>query len=90
MPSERVCADLCRVTVTPVARIAIRPVLEQDMTEFMSERAALPHGVPGPGDTDEYGPADGVSHGEAVLIWASVKHSNVDPSCLFDDGYEIT
>jgi hypothetical protein len=86
MTSERVSTDLCRVTVTPVARIAIRPVLEQDVTEFVSQRAALSHGIAGPSDTDEYGPADWIPHCQAMLVRASVKHSHVDPGCLLNDS----
>lgn len=90
MPRERVSTDLCRVTVIPVARIAVRSILEQDMTEFVSKRAALPHGVPGPRDTDEYGPAGWIPHCQAMLVRASIKHSHVDPRRLLDDGHEIT
>ena len=60
------------------------------MTEFVGKRAALPHGVPGPRDTDEYGPAGWIPHCQAMLVWASVKHGHVDPSRLFDDRHEIT
>jgi len=60
------------------------------MTEFVSERAALPHGVPGTRDTYEYGPADWISHCQAMLVRAAIKHGNVDPSRLFDDSHEIT
>ena len=90
MPSERVSTDLCRVAVTPVAGVTVRPVFEKDMTEFVGKRAALPHRVPGTCDTDEYGPAGRISHGQAMLIRADIKHSNIDPSSLFDDRYEIT
>jgi hypothetical protein len=56
----------------------------------MGKRAALPHGVPGPRDADEYGPAGWIPHCQAMLVRASVKHSHVDPGRLLNDSYEIT
>jgi len=71
MPRERVSADLRRITVTPVACIAVCPVLEQDVPELVSKRAALPHRVPGTRDTDVHGPAYGIPHGQTMLVWTS-------------------
>jgi hypothetical protein len=46
--------------------------------------------VLGPGDADEYGPAGWISHCQAMLVRAGIKHSHVDPSRLLDDSHEIT
>jgi hypothetical protein len=54
------------------------------------KRAALTHGIPGPCDTDEYGPANRIPHCQAMLVRAGVKHGHADPSRLFDDRHEIT
>jgi hypothetical protein len=59
------------------------------MAELVSKRAALPHRVPGARHTDEHGPADTVTHCQAVLVRPRVKHGNVDPGCLLDDCHEI-
>lgn len=63
MPRKRISANLRRATVTPVVRVAVCPVLEQHMAEFVGERTALPHGIPGTRHTDEHGSADRVPHG---------------------------
>jgi len=59
------------------------------VTEFVRKRAALPHGIPGTRDTDVHGPADGIPHGQAMLVRADVKHRHVDTGRLFDNRHEI-
>jgi hypothetical protein len=39
MPRKRISADLRRVAVAPVARIAVYPVLEQNVAKFVGELA---------------------------------------------------
>ena len=41
MPRERVSANLRWVPVAPVTCIAVRPVLEQDVTELVRTRALM-------------------------------------------------
>ena len=60
------------------------------MAEFVGKRTALPHGVPGTCDTDKYGSADRVPHGQAMLVRARVKHSHINPGRLLDDRHKIT
>jgi hypothetical protein len=90
MPRERVSANLRRATVTPVAPIVVYPVLEQDMAQFVGQRAALAHGVPGARHTNEYSSSRWVPHCQTMLVWAHVKHGHVDPGRLFDDLHKIT
>src|SRR5260370_37319445 len=90
MPRKRISANLRRAAVAPVARIAVYPVLEQDVAQFVGQRTALPHGVPGARDTNEYGSASWIPHCQTMLVWAHVKHGHVDSSRLFDDLQKIT
>ncbi len=89
MPRKRISANLRWATFTPVARIAVCPVLEQHVAEFVGERTALPHGVPGACDTDKYGSADRVPHGQTMLVRTYVKHGHINPGRLFDDRHKI-
>jgi hypothetical protein len=90
MPRKGIRANLRRATVAPVACVAVYPILEQDVAQFVGKRTALPHGVPGARDTDEYSSAGWIPHCQAMLVWAHVKHGHVDPSCLFDDLQKVT
>src|SRR6266705_699958 len=90
MARERISANLRRAAVAPVARITVYPVFEQDVTQFVGQGAALPHGIPGARDTNEYGFANWVPHCQTMLVWTHVKHSNVDPGRLFDDLQKVT
>src|SRR5260370_71781 len=90
MPRKRISANLRRAAVAPVARIAVYPVLEQDVAQFVGQCTALPHGIPGARDTNEYGSASWVPHCQTMLVWARVEHGHVDPSRLFDDLQKIT
>ena len=56
----------------------------------MGEGTALPHGVPGARDTNDYGLASWIPHCQTVLVRTCVKHGHVDRSRLFDDLQKIT
>jgi hypothetical protein len=86
----RIRANLRRATVTPVARTAVYPVPEQNVAQFVGKRAALPHGVPGPHNTNKHGSASWIPHCQTMLVRADVKHGHVDPGRLFDDLQKIT
>lgn len=58
--------------------------------QLVRQRTALPHGVPGAGDTNEDSSANRIPHCKAVLVWAHVKHGHVDPGRLFDELQKIT
>jgi len=59
------------------------------MTEFVGQRAALPHRIPGACDTNEYGVTSGIPHRQAVLIRTGIEYRNVDPGGLFNDRNEV-
>src|SRR6266849_784817 len=90
MPRKRIRANLRLAAVTPVARVAVHPVLEEDVPQFVGKRAALPHGVPAARDTDEHGLASWIPHCQTMLVWTHVKHGHIDPSRLLDDLQEVT
>lgn len=86
---ECVGPDLLVAPGGPVPRVAVEPVSEQHVPEFVRECAALPHRIGRRGHADEHGAALGVAHRQPVLVRLRIQNRNVVPGDLLDDGDEI-
>src|SRR6185437_3778337 len=90
MPRKRISANLRRAASAPVTCVIVYPIFEQDVTQLVGQSTALPHGVPGASDTNDYSFASWVPHCQTMLVWTHVKHGHVDPGRLFDNLQKIT